>query len=147
MKGSDCFWLASHNDRLRSWHLNCLSLYTIHFFMFMSQDHGNHEEHICWMWKTLLEVWIGGVGGDALGSTSCYNNVRIREEVVITRDFLLWGHACKGGVPQVGRGWIPEGFKIWNPRDLTAIPKDLVAFIRIGFLRRFWWNLLHWSPP
>jgi hypothetical protein len=72
--------------------------------MFMSQDHGNHEEHICWMGKTLLEVIIGGVGGDALGSTSCYNNACIREEVLITTGTSFYEVMPARVVAQVGRG-------------------------------------------
>jgi len=56
------------------------------------------------MWKTLLEVIIGGVGGDALGSTSCYNNACIREEVLITTGTSFYEVMPARVVAQVGRG-------------------------------------------
>lgn len=41
-KGTDCFWLANKNAWPRSWHLNSLWVYTLHFFIFMNEDWGNN---------------------------------------------------------------------------------------------------------
>jgi len=128
-KGHDCFWLANHTDWHRCHHLNSVSLYSVHFFMFMGWGRGNNWQSLLnvlntkqyksrntgcgWRMEMPCKVLVLSLSSDVI-CLSMLNVRNARVELPITDHYLITNHFFRSSSSALHFEW----FKMLSKRYL-----------------------------